>query len=292
MGDKEVKKSHKDSEKLVDKYAEFHSLIIDLERMASVGELVRGLGHDINNSLSFLISNNNQITAFFQSLKPINEMYGKLIEALPSDVREANTHLLEQLQKLKEKADMDYFLENVDNLLEDNHEGLMEISRTISDLRQFTIFERAELKEIDINKTIRTVLSVLGYELKRRARVETSFGDIPDIAGYSTEFNQAVLHILLNSIERIPDQGVITVQTSVQDSWVVIEVEDNGDKILSEQLNNDFISLIATEKKNYNTNLHLYIARSIVDMHSGNLQIKSDARNNTKIIVRLPITGE
>lgn len=242
--------------------------MVQSEKMASLGQLVAGVAHEINNPVSAISSSQQSMLRSVEKLT--NAINSSALGAdQDSDIRIS-------LKVLK----------NTSNVISD---GSKRIAGIVSRLKSFAKLDEAELQIVDINHGIKETLALLDHEFNNRIVVKQSFGQLPNIRCNPRQLNQVWLNLLINASEAQQNRaGEITITTSRGESTISVSVEDNGSGIPKDDLKHIFDPGFTTKSKGTGTGLGLAICYQIVESHSGRIEVQSQIGNGTKVTVSLP----
>ncbi|HEX3773989.1 MAG TPA: ATP-binding protein [Polyangiaceae bacterium] len=237
--------------------------LIQSAKMASLGELVAGVAHEINNPLAFVVSH---LATVNRSLEQVGQ------ELMPATSPNVGKHWERALARLHE---IDIGIERIRDL--------------VIRLRTFSRLDEGEQKQVSIQECVTSVLTILGHRLKNRVRVETHFG-MPDLVEcFPSLLNQAIMNLVSNAIDAIEGQGTVTISTGADVDNYVIAVADTGVGIpehLRERVLDPFFT---TKPQGSGTGLGLSITYSIVQKHRGTLEIRQAEGGGTVITIRFPL---
>ena len=265
--------------------------LIEMEKIAATGRIMRGIIHEINNHLCSIISNNSQYNNFFQSILPLVTLYDKLLITMAGGEKHSQEEFISAVCKVMEKADISSFLNDVDGMREDVTMGLMKIKDIMKHFRYFILVNDEE-QEANINESLEAVLSVLAYDIRKHGGITTSFGDIMPVIGNPAELNLAFLNIILNCLNRIKGQGSFSLTTRQDGDVSVVEIEYVGDTFSPDEVNTTAVSSI-TKSTDFTEPFGLFFARTIVEKYSGSMTLDSTSGHGSAILIRLPsISGE
>lgn len=241
----------RDLKSALDELKETQLQLINSEKMASLGQLVAGVAHEINTPVASIKSNNSIIS--------------KLISKIEQpDVKE----MFEQINEL-------------------DREAIQRISNIVVSLKKFVRLDESELQEANINKEIDLTLDLIRHETKNKIEIVKNYGDIPPVKCYPNMLNQVFTNILVNACQAIEDKGVITITTEYNEPDLVIKFKDNGKGIPKENLNKIFAAGYTTKGVGVGTGLGLAISQKIIDKHNGKIKVLSEVGLGTEFIITI-----
>lgn len=235
--------------------------LIQNEKMASLGSLVAGIAHEINNPLGAL---NNNIS-----------IYDKLIKLLE--------------EKLSDDPTSEKLINDFNHLNNVNMIACDRIIKIVKSLRTFARLDEAELNETDIHESIENTLIILTHKLKNNIEIVKEYGEIPKIICYSNQINQVFMNVLSNALDAIGDKGTIRIITQSIDDYAVIKIKDNGSGIKHENLKKIFNPGFTTKKVGVGTGLGLSIVYNIIETHHGTITFDSELDKGTEVTIKIPI---
>ncbi len=245
---------------------EAQSQIVQSEKMASLGQLTAGVAHEINNPINFVLSNVNPLT------RDIDDMI-EFINQEPSKVSE----------------DLKYSITESRQLLEGITDGAKRIAEIVSGLRSFSRLSETEKKKVNLNDGINSCLLLVGNHLKEKnIEVELALGNIPELACYPGELNQAFLNLINNAFDAIDEKGKINISTSAENNQIKIMVKDNGRGMNAAIQQKIFDPFFTTKDVGKGTGLGLSVAFGIIKNHGGNIEVISEQNMGSEFIVKLP----
>lgn len=228
------------------------------EKMASLGQLVAGVTHQLSSPIAF--SHNNIQLA------------------------------VRALDKFGQSSDAPEPFGEIRQMLTDALGGIEQMRELVGNLRVFTHLDRSKAVDTDINKTLKTITYIARSTLPSSIRIVEELGEIPAITCNPSQLNQVFLNLITNAAQAIPDSGEIVVRTRREgDQQIAIEVADNGSGIPDDILPHIFETYFTTKPKGEGTGLGLAIARDIVHNHGGSIAVNSAAGQGTHFTVTLPI---
>ena len=263
------------------------SHLVQSEKLASLGQMVAGVAHEINNPLAFVINN----TAVLQrDLRAVTELL-KMYQEADGCLKEQCPELMARIGELSEQVDMGYTLGNVQEMLNRSREGLKRIQQIVRDLRDFARLDESDLHEVDLNAGIQsTVNIILGHAKKKQVKIETHFdAALPPVTCQPAKINQVVMNLLSNAIDASKEAGRVVVRTAAVDGTARIEVEDEGSGIPPEVRERIFDPFFTTKPVGEGTGLGLSISYGIVNDHGGTIEVDSTPGKGSTFTVSLPI---
>lgn len=214
--------------------------LINSEKMASLGQLIAGVAHEINTPVASIKSNNAIIRKILQKLDD-NEF---------SDT-----------------------LKEINNL---DAEAINRINNIVVSLKKFVRLDEANLQEADLNSEIDLTLELIRHETKNRIEIIRNYGDLPPVKCYPNMLNQVFTNILINACQAIEGAGTIEITTFAQDDNVVIKIKDNGCGIEPDKLDKIFTPGFTTKGVGVGTGLGLAICTKIIEKHQGEIIVNSE----------------
>ena len=235
--------------------------LVQSTKMASLGELVAGVAHEINNPLAFAVSH-------VQTVSRILEQLEEQLRLGASDVERGGLH------RARER-------------LREIQTGLERISTLVIKLRTFSRLDEGELKQISVRESVESVLMILGHRLKE-AEVVTRFGEPDVITCFGGPLNQAIMNLVSNAVDALEGPGRITITTGIDGSSYAITVSDTGRGIADAIRERVLEPFFSTKPVGQGTGLGLSITYSIVKKHRGELELKPRPEGGTEATIRIP----
>ncbi|MGL5195398.1 MAG: PAS domain S-box protein, partial [Chroococcales cyanobacterium] len=268
--------------------------LIQSEKMASLGQLVAGIAHEINNPISFIFGNIVHAREYLSDLVEVVELYD---QQYPNPV----TEIIEKL----DEVDLEFLKEDFSKLLDSMEQGAIRIREIVTSLRTFSRYDEAALKDVEIHSGIESTLMILKNRLDsqgNRPEIEVikTYGTLPNVECFASELNQVFINILTNAIDAIDEAyrqgnpqetGKIWIQTQVlPGDRIAIQIKDNGCGIPETSLPRLFDPFFTTKPIGKGTGLGLATSYQItVDRHQGGLQCTSTPGIGTEFTLELPI---
>ncbi|MCL2931866.1 MAG: ATP-binding protein [Trichodesmium sp. MAG_R03] len=271
------------------------SQLIHSEKMSSLGQLVAGVAHEINNPIGFIYGN----------LAPANEYISDLLNLIDL-YQEHYSDPVDEIQDEIEDIDLEFLIEDLQKLLNSIKVGAERIRDIVISLRNFSRLDENDMKPVNIHEGLDSTILILHTRLKEKSdhseiKIVRNYGDLPQVICYASQINQVFINLLTNGIDALETlrdkqqkfdrQPTITISTEVTDSETVkIKISDNGSGINSQALSKIFDPFFTTKPVGVGTGLGLSISHSIVvEKHGGNLSCVSEVGKGTEFIIEIPI---
>jgi len=267
--------------------------LIQSEKMASVGQLAAGVAHEINNPTGFVMGNLEILVEYKESIKKLLESYSDLEGKLETDNNEDVRESLEEITLVKKEQDIDYIIEDIDDLLFDSLRGTKRIQKIVMDLKSFSRVDDVELKRIDVNEVvIETALRLVWNELKYKCSLRKYMNPLPELLCHPGELSQVIMNLLVNASDAVKGEGEITIRSHVDGENIVIQIEDTGGGISEQDLNKLFDPFFTTKDAGKGTGLGLSISQAIVKKLGGLITVVSELGVGTQFTVSLPLNNQ
>lgn len=251
----EVERQKKDLQSTLEELKKTQVQLVQSEKMASLGQLVAGIAHEINTPLGAINSNND------------------IIQRCTEKIEEGNLGVIGILK----------------NVLPITQDAIDRINILVKSLKNFARLDEAEFQEADLHEGICSTLDLIRHEIKGRVNIIREFGDLPKIQCKPNAINQVFMNILVNAYQSIEGEGQIVIKTYSQGENVFVKIKDTGKGISKENLAKIFDPGFTTKGVGVGTGLGLSISYEIIKDHNGKITVDSEIANGTEFLIRLPI---
>ncbi|MCP4699298.1 MAG: HAMP domain-containing protein [Gammaproteobacteria bacterium] len=290
--EKRVEERTKDLSVAYRKLKASQAQLVQSEKMASLGQMVAGVAHEINTPLGYVKSNVEMTRELFGETENLVTEYDKLIKLLTS--KEANEEelnaLLARVAELNEGLREDDTFQETRALLKDTTYGIDQISELVLNLKDFSRLDQAKTADVNLNECLDSVLMIAHNVLKHKITVNKQYGKIPKLRCSPSQINQVFLNLLTNASQAIEETGTILIKTSADDKGVDVVIQDNGKGIPKQALPKIFDPFFTTKPIGQGTGLGLSISYKIIQEHGGTIRVASQTGKGTKFLVRLPVS--
>ena len=264
--------------------------------MSSLGQLVAGVAHEINNPVNFIFGNLNHANEYTQDVLGLLELYQKHYPSPDPEIQE-------QAQAI----DLEFLLEDLPKLLSSMRVGAERICKIVASLRTFSRMDEADKKAVNIHDGIESTLMILQHRLKAKPEhpgieIIKDYGNLPLVECYAGELNQVFMNVLSNGIDaleeslvsnsgKITNPSIIIHTQQVNAHQVEIRIADNGLGMPESVRQRLFDPFFTTKPVGKGTGMGLSISYQIVtEKHGGSLSCNSQPGKGAEFIIRIPLS--
>ncbi|TAE59502.1 MAG: hypothetical protein EAZ87_09405 [Nostocales cyanobacterium] len=278
--------------------------IIQSEKMSSLGQLVAGVAHEINNPVNFIYGNITYLKEYIENLLNLISLYQQNQKCDNYD----NSHN-QEIQNMTATIDLNFVMDDLPKIINSMEVGTERIRDIVRALRNFSRMDEAEVKKVNIHDGIESTLLILQHRLKANAdepeiKVIRDYGDLPLVECYAGQLNQVFMNIIVNAIDAIEESHIqlskverkenlyiIKIITSlIENNWIEIILSDNGKGMPEHIKNHIFDPFFTTKEIGKGTGMGMAISYQIItEKHGGKLEFNSQLGQGTEFKITIPV---
>lgn len=264
--------------------------LVQSETMSTIGQLSAGIAHEINNPLSFVISNVNTLNTRITIISELLVMYQSFMD-------EVKTH--KSLQGSYEKIISFYqdkkiqpMLADFNDLMKESIEGLDRIKKIVFNLGSFSHVRNDSIQMTDINHCIELALEMAWDQLKYKCEIKKELTVLPNILVSENQIKIVIMSLLLNAAQSIEEKGVISISSKINNGMIEVKIADTGCGISKESLDKIFTPFFTTKLAEKAIGLGLSTAYAIIKSYNGDIVVKSEVNEGSEFTILFPIKIE
>ncbi|MEG4333696.1 ATP-binding protein [Microcoleus sp. AT9_A2] len=266
---------------------ETQSQLIQTEKMSSLGQMVAGIAHEINNPVNFIGGNIDYANQYIEDLAGLVTLYQEYYPNPPDAI-------LERIEDIE----LEFLREDLPKTLSSMKMGADRIREIVVSMRNFSRSDDGKMKSADIHEGIDSTLVILNHRIKQGIQVIKQYGNLPAVECYPAQLNQVFMNIISNAIDALEevkkeDKGyspTIWVSTEITaDNTVTVKIRDNGPGIAAACVQQIFDPFFTTKSIGKGTGLGLAISYQILAKHQGKIEVNSQIGQGTEFVITLPV---
>ncbi len=273
--------------------------LVQAEKMSSLGQMVAGIAHEINNPVSFIFGNLTYTEEYIGSLMKLLQMYRDEFPEAPLAI-----------QSEIDALDLNFLLDDLPKMLSSMKVGATRIRDIVRSLRNFSRLDESDMKKVNLHEGIDSTLMILEHRLKAQSvsiagtehhrpiiQVVKEYGELPLVECYAGLLNQVFMNMIANAIdalaENMENPGIIGIRTEIEGDFAAIAISDNGTGMTDAVKQRIFDPFYTTKAIGSGTGMGLAISHSIiVEKHQGDIKCISDVGKGTEFIIKIPIVSD
>jgi len=253
--------------------------LVQSEKMASLGQLVAGIAHEINNPIGAIYANMPPLEEYIDDIKGTVEFAQSCMDE--TEAQKLNAHMAQ--------IDYTFVTDDLAKLLNSQKQAADRIRNIVLSLRNFSRLDQGEIKSVRLEEGLDSTLQMLHHHCKDRITVEKDYALNEMVECYAGELNQVFMNILANAIQAIPDKGSIFITTAKMNDQAVVSIADTGTGMPDEVRKKIFDPFFTTKEVGEGTGLGLSISYGIIEKHQGMLTVESELNRGTRFIIAIPL---
>ena len=276
----------------LEKMQQTQSQVIHTTKLASRGQMIAGVAHEMNTPIGFVKSN---VEVVRELLTEHRQLLSKCLQGfdmmLAADLN--NPQMVEPvrraLTKVRAALAGDQRLTDGDDLLKDSVDGLVQIANLVKNLKGFARVDRDGMDALDLNECVESALTIAAHQLRDRVEVVKELAHLPKVNGVASQINQVLLNLITNAAQAMEEGGTLTLVSRRSGDQVEIDVSDTGGGIPDDILPKIFDPFFTTKPVGEGTGLGLSIVHKIVQSHGGSIKVRTAAKKGTTFTISFPI---
>ncbi|QTA80176.1 Two component system response regulator/histidine kinase [Desulfonema limicola] len=263
---------------------ETQTMLIQSEKMNALGQLVAGIAHEINNPIAFIKSNLHSLK---ESCEDMADAYSE-IETLVSQNNDKEIKKL--FENIYKEYDLEFIFEDFKDLHLSLSDGISRVQKIVGELRTFSRLDQGALKEIDIDESLHSVLTIAEPEIKKNnIEVELQLENLPKVFCYASELNQVFMNLVINAAQAMENGGKLSISGREKNNSIYLEFTDTGCGIKHENISKIFNPFFTTKPVGSGTGLGLSIAYKIItEKHKGVISVDSKEGQGSVFKIIIP----
>lgn len=252
--------------------------LVATERLHTLGQLVAGVIHELNNPLTIVGTNLHVLAEYVAQQQQLIDMYEAGAAA-------------DAIARYREEIDLEYLRQDLPRILGSCQEGAQRARSLVDELRRFSIAGSPEVGLVDLKGALQSTVRLVESNFRNKAKFVLDIEGCPPIMGIAGQIQQVLMNLLVNACQSIREQGTVTLRCETKGEYVIVHVDDTGAGIPADVLPRIFEPYFSTKAPTEGTGLGLPISKRICEKHGGSLTVKSEVGKGTTFTVTLRIEG-
>ncbi|GAB3443925.1 hypothetical protein GCM10027320_35560 [Massilia solisilvae] len=251
--------------------------LVQSEKMASLGQLVAGVAHELNNPIGFIYAN----------FPHLEEYTGELLALIDTMRQAADPAQKAMVEERIRAADLDFIREDTVKIIRSGKSGAARIKEIVSSLRSFSRLDEAELKSVRLEDGIDDTLALLHHQIKNRIAVSKNYRLNEPVLCFAGQINQVFMNVIYNALQAMDGPGTLHIATWRDGDFARVSIADSGKGIPPDLIDKIFDPFFTTKKVGEGTGLGLSISYGIVEKHGGRIDVRSEPGTGTTFTVAI-----
>lgn len=287
--EKEIRILYGDAQTANERLKEAQNQLIQSEKLASIGQLAAGVAHEINNPIGFISSNIQSLEDYCSSVVNLLSIVESLKKSIKDKDMDKVDSLVSKIENIEEDINLDFIINDMDDLLRESLMGIDQIKKIVLDLRVFAREDKGQMEKYRIEDVIDGIIRIVQNEIKYKCELKKDFSDLPLVKCNPQRLGQVFVNLIMNASQSIEENGLVSIRTYQKNGSVCVDISDNGEGISEDNLNKIFDPFFTTKPVGEGTGLGLSISYEIVKKHGGDISVASKEGVGTTFTIMLPI---
>ncbi|MEL7145289.1 MAG: ATP-binding protein, partial [Bacteroidota bacterium] len=273
-----LQEANKELSQTIDKLQSMQMKLLESEKMASLGQLMGGIAHEINNPINFVAGN---VRPLLQDFDDVRSLLREL-DGLGADIGE--------IKALVDKYDVEMIMNEMESLLHGIQDGAKRIGGIVNNLKTFAKPHSDEFTKANVIEGLNSTINLVSYKVRHRIKLLTNYEKVPDVVCIPAKLNQVFLNLINNAIQAMEGDGEISISTrSLENDKILIEIADSGSGISADIKHKVFEPFFTTKEVGDGTGLGLSLSFSIIQQHKGEISFRENKPRGTVFAIILPV---
>jgi signal transduction histidine kinase len=257
------------------------------EKLSSLGQLAAGIAHEINNPVSFVLSNFEPLDEYISGMSELIRLHDQFARTLDAGDEQLRQQLRNTIQDREKSIDLEFVLEDVFSLVSDSRNGLSRVCEIVKNLKNFAHKDQVDGGEFDLVACYRDSVGILRHQLQVGIAVTENVPDKAILEGNSGMIGQVFINLIQNSIHAMSGEGIISVEITEEAEHWVVRLSDTGPGIPDDIRTKIYDPFFTTKPVGQGTGLGLSTVYSIIERHKGSIECKT-GEGGACFEIRLP----